>query len=172
MESIQPDTCFHPYKQNIMKLVLLTLSLAFSLGLSYGQDTKETDSKTLIEKQRFEFVAESANPMRGRSIFLSTGYSFVVLPDSIMSNLPYYGRAFQASLDPDDAGYRFTSTDFDYAVKPRKKNGWDINIKPKDVNHSPQIFLSISNSGTGTLRITSANRESISFSGRIQERRN
>ena len=156
-----------------MRYVFNILAIALIAGMGYAQDAQKNieapnDTKALLDSQRFEFVAQSANPLKGRSIHLSPGYTFIVLPDSVVSDLPYYGRAFQASFDTRDAGIKFISTDFDYTVKPRKKNGWDITIKPKDVRHSPQIYLSISTSGTGSLRISSVDRESISFTGYLR----
>ena len=156
-----------------MRYAFNILAIALLAGVGYAQDAQKNseatkDTKALLDSQRFEFVAESANPLKGRSIHLSPGYTFIVLPDSVVSDLPYYGRAFQASFDTRDAGIKFISTDFDYAVKPRKKNGWDISIKPKDVRHAPQIYLSVSTSGTGSLRISSVDRESISFTGYLR----
>lgn len=154
-----------------MKHLLSILTFMLFGGSIYAQETQKEDAKdakALVEGKRFEFVAESANPLRGRTISLSPGYTFIVLSDSLVSDLPYYGRAFQASMDPRDAGIKFTSTNFDYEVKPRKKSGWDVNVKPNDVSRPPKIFLSITASGTGTLRITSVDRESISYSGYIR----
>jgi hypothetical protein len=153
-----------------MKYLVSMLSIMLFGASIYAQETQKEDAKdakALVEGKRFEFVAESANPLRGRTIYLSPGYTFTVLTDSLISDLPYYGRAFQASMDPADAGIKFTSTKFDYEVKPRKKSGWDVNIKPNDGSR-PKIFLSVSTSGTGTLRITSVDRESISYSGYIR----
>jgi hypothetical protein len=70
-------------------------------------------------------------------------------------------------MDPSDAGIKFTSTDFEFTEKARKKGGWNIEIKPKDVQHSPQLYLTISTNGKASLRVTSTDKQSISFSGNI-----
>lgn len=154
-----------------MKYLLNILAVLLIVHFSHGQDDsakkQATDTEALVGGRRFEFIAESASPLRGRTIFLSPGYSFSVLPDSIISHLPYYGRAYQAPMDPNSAGIRFTSTDFSYSGKPRKR-GWDIEIKPKDVQNAPQIYLSIAPNGHASLRITSFERQSISFNGYIR----
>jgi len=108
-------------------------------------------------------------PMRGRNIQLSPGYALTVSPDTVMCDLPYYGRAYQAPMNPSDGGIKFTSTDFEYTVKNQKKGGWDIQIKPKDVRNSPQVSLSISAKGYASMRVISTDRESISFNGVIQK---
>lgn len=156
-----------------MKYAVNILSIMLMVNISFAQDTPKktnepTDSKALVESRRFEFVAESANPLKGRTIFLSPGYTLKVLSDTVAGDLPYYGRAYQASMNPGDAGIKFTSTDSEYSVKPRKKNGWEIQIKPKDVSPSPQINLSVNANGSASLRVTSIDRQSISFNGYIR----
>ena len=154
-----------------MKYFKCLLLFVLSAGISDAQDKNSgeiTDVKELIESRRFEFAAQSANPLRGRTINLSSGYTFTVLPDTVVSYLPYYGRAYQATLDPDDAGIKFTSTDFTYSVKERKKGGWEITVKPKDVEDSPNVNLSISSNGYASLNVISTDKQSISFRGVIK----
>jgi hypothetical protein len=156
-----------------MKIILYILSFVLITQTNYAQDQKKNTAepaeiKTLIESRHFEFVAQSANPLRGRTIYLSPGYSLTVSPDTIESYLPYYGRAYQATLDPDDAGIKFTSTDFTYTVKERKR-GWEIAVEPKDVQHSYRLSLTISATGSTSIRINSVHRQSISFMGHIRK---
>lgn len=154
-----------------MKYLLCIMSMLLAVSLSKGQQaaTPTTgDIASIVKSRKYEFVAESANPMRGRTIFLSPGYSFVVRPDSLLSHLPYYGRAYQATFDPSSAGIKFTSTDFEYTEKPRKKGGWDIQIRPKDVQQS-QLYLSIHDNGRASLRVISIDRQTISFQGFIRQ---
>ena len=150
----------------------LKFILPFLLAASgYAQpknSIETTDVKALIEGRKFEFVAQSANPLRGRTINLSGGYTFTVLPDTVISYLPYYGRAYQATLNPDEAGIKFTSTDFTYDVKERKKGAWEITIHPKDVKNSPNANLTISANGYASLNIISTDKQPISFRGIIK----
>lgn len=154
-----------------MKILLSIIVVFSAAGLSYSQNSEPAskDIKSLIESRRFEFIAESANPLRGRTIFLSQGYTFTVRPDSLISFLPYYGRAYQANLDPSSAGIKFTSTDFEYVEKPRKKGRWEIQIRPRDVPNAPQLNLSIHENGRASMRATSIDRESIGFQGYIKQ---
>jgi hypothetical protein len=153
-----------------MKHILNFLALFLVYNVCSAQDrTQSGDIEARIESKRYEFIAESANPLRGRTIFLSTGHSLTVGPDSIEAYLPYYGRAYQAPMDPSDAGFKFTSTDFEYSSKPRKKRGWEVYIKTNDVSSSPRLNLTIAPDGRASLRITSIDRQSISFDGYIRK---
>lgn len=151
-----------------MRYIIFIFPLVMLLNSTYAQETNEADIAALIESRNFEFHAKSANPLRGRTIFLSPGYTFTVSGDSLISYLPYYGRAYQANIDPSEAGIKFTSTDFEYNVKQKKKR-WDISIRPKDATPSPQILLSVSAGGRASLRLTMIDRQSISFDGQIRK---
>jgi len=150
-----------------MKYLTSLLSFLLIITRLYAQDTDNISE--LIETQRFEFAAESADPLKGRTVFLSPGYTFTVTKDSVISDLPYYGRAYQATMNPSDAGIKFTSTKFDYTKKDRKNGGWELQVSPKDVRSSPRIFLTITASGSATVRINASDRQAISYSGRIKK---
>ena len=141
----------------------------------YAQDAKKEKEavqaeavKNKIDGKRYVFQAQSAMPMKGKSRQLSPGYTLTVSPDTVMCDLPYFGRAYQAPMNASEGGIKFTSTDFEYTVKNQKKGGWDIQIKPKDVRNSSQVSLSISAKGYASLRVISTDRESISFNGYIE----
>jgi hypothetical protein len=137
----------------------------------YAQTDKAADKaagiKNLIDSQNYVFKAQSAMPMSGRTRQLTSDYDVKVTKSQVVSYLPYYGRAYTAPMDPTQGGIQFTSKDFDYTVNPRKKGGWDIQIKPKDYRDVQQFSLSVTESGYATLQVTSTNRQSISFNGYI-----
>ena len=124
--------------------------------------------RQLVEGKRYIFLAQSVSPMTGNIIQLTSLYTFSVMPDSMISDLPYFGRVYQPSMTASDGGIKFTSANFIYSAKERKKGGWEIKIKPKDVRNSPIIFLSISADGYAMVRISSADREAIAYNGRIE----
>ncbi|MEP7319290.1 MAG: DUF4251 domain-containing protein, partial [Panacibacter sp.] len=91
--------------------------------------------------------------------------------DTIISYLPYFGRAYTAPISPEDGGINFTSTDFEYTTALRKKGGWSIEIKFKDQSQVREMNLTIFDNGRADLFVSSNNRQSISFSGNIRERK-
>lgn len=131
------------------------------------QTAKETQIKNLVDSQNYVFKAQSAMPMSGRTRQLTSDYDLKVTKSSIVSYLPYFGRAYTAPINPSQGGIQFTSKDFDYTATPGKKGGWDIQIKPKDYRDVQQMTLSISRDGYASLQVTSTNRQMISFNGYI-----
>ena len=155
---------------------LLTTSLLVGTMIVAGQvnlraqdkkNDREDRIKTAITDKRYVFKATSALPLRGRTIQLTSDYTLTVRGDTVIAFLPYFGRAYTAPLDPAKGGIDFTSTNFDYKAKQRKKGNWEINIKPKDADDVRQLYLSFSASGFGNLQVTSLNRQTISFNGHV-----
>lgn len=122
-----------------------------------------------VEGRKYFMDVESAVPQGGRLKHLSPGYFLRLSGDSLVSHLPYFGQAY-SSAGISDGGYDFTSTDFEYTVSERKKGGWDITIKTKDLQQNAQLFLTIFQNGEASLQITSMSRQSISYSGSLTEK--
>jgi len=149
-------------KIEILFLSLLTLLTA----LVYGQD-KEAALKNSVEAKQFVFHAQTALPMSGSSRHLTTDYVLKISENSVVSYLPFFGRAYSVPYNSTEGGFNFTSTKFDYSSTPAKKGGWQITIKPKDVQDFKEFSLSISENGYGTLQVLSNNRQPISFTGYV-----
>jgi hypothetical protein len=127
------------------------------------------DASTMINAHEFKFIADRVTPLRGRMRQLTSSYDVTVKKDSLVSYLPYFGRAYQAPMDPSKGGIQFTSTQFSYEVNADKKNSWNVVIKPKDQPDVQQFLFTIFENGTATLNVTSTHRDPISFYGNIQK---
>jgi hypothetical protein len=144
-------------------------TLMFSAAL-HAQDMDAPSVKSLLESKNFAFRAQTVLPMGQASRQLTSEYDVRFWSDSIISHLPYFGRAYSASYG-DGGGIQFTSTDFEYKVKARKKGGWDITIKPKDADDVREMNLTVTESGSASLQVSSNKRQPISFNGFITERK-
>ncbi|MEO6730866.1 MAG: DUF4251 domain-containing protein [Ferruginibacter sp.] len=156
--------------KRLIPLLLLFAALIADMQLVTAQkslSTKEVIIQNLIDSQQYVFVAQYVTPMNGHQLYLTSEYSVIVSRDSIITDLPYFGRAFSAPMNPLGGGIKFTSVDFDYRATPRKKGRWDINIKPNDTRDARQLTMSIYDNGSATLQVASANRQPISFRGNI-----
>lgn len=143
----------------------------YTFAAAQGQSTT-TEEKTasLIKSGEFVFTARTALPMRGSSRNLTSEYELSVSRDSIVSYLPYFGRAYTAPMDPSKGGIQFTSTDFGYRVDDLRKGGWRITIQPKDEKDVRQMVLTVSEAGYGTLQVVSNHKQPISFYGVVGRR--
>ena len=143
-----------------MKKLLSTIglsSLIFLFGSNsiVAQDTKqekqakkEAAIRALIETQHYSFEAQTASPLGAATKQLTSGYELKVRKDTLDAYLPYYGRAYQATIGSlEEGSIRFKTTDFKYISAERKKGGWNITISPKNAGDTRQLFLTISVDG-------------------------
>lgn len=162
---------------------MLCVAFACVLGIQSGfaqkltkaekKAAKATEINRLIASGSYVFVADYVipNSMPGRS--LTASYDVTVTPDKLAVWLPYFGRAYAAPRDPSEGGVKLTTTDFTNKVVNKKKN-WEITLTPKHSNSSGaddvrDMVLTVAEDGYASLRVTSLNRQPISFNGHIEE---
>lgn len=159
-----------------MKTLKIILILLLMVGIGSGaaaQTTREAKKaarqaaiKKSIDDKSYTFIANQATPLGGGPIVLSGIYDLRVKSDSVISFLPYYGRAyFDVGYNPTDAGMKFTSTKFSYQTAERKNGGWMITIKPTDAKYIQSLILYISANGYASLTINCVNRDAINYDG-------
>ncbi|HUQ67747.1 MAG TPA: DUF4251 domain-containing protein [Flavitalea sp.] len=144
----------------------LIMSL-FSLTATMAQSDKTSSIKDAIESKQYIFKARTVLPSNGSTRQLTSEYDFTVNKDSILAYLPYFGRAYVATIGNTDGGINFTCTEFSYKVTEEKKGGWIIRIKPKNAGDVQLINLNISKKGYGTLHVDCQNRQGISYTGKV-----
>ena len=152
----------------VHKMTLIALLIGFCSFNLRAQD-KTVAIKNLVDSGEFIFHAQTAMPSSGPTKQLTSEYDVRLSKDAFVSHLPYFGRAYSAPYGSGDGGFDFTSKNFAYSSKPRKKGGWDVTIKPKDVTDVREFLLTVSENGYGTLQAMSNNRRPISFTGYVTE---
>lgn len=155
-------------------VMLAAITGTFHFNALQAQTTKqkeqsqvETVIKKAIDSQRYTFKAQTMMPMNGLTRQLNADYDLSISSDEVISFLPYMGRIYTPPIDPSAGPLRFTSKDFTYNAKTNKKGGWDISIKPKDVNSVREFNLSVSVNGYATLQVSGNDRQPITFYGYI-----
>jgi len=161
--------------QSLYKIITIALLLSgFSIN-ALAQNTsekaaKETAIKNLIDSKNYVFTAKSVNPPGGSVRHLTSEYDMRVMGDSIVTYLPYFGRAYSAPVNLSQGGVQFTSTDFNYTVESKRKE-WEITIKPRESLDVRELILRVFKNGAASLMVTSNNRQTISYNGIIEARR-
>lgn len=149
---------------------ILLSALFFSCSNSKKIEKLNNEEITgMLNSQRFTFVAERVNPLRGSSRNLTSSYDVVVKKDTLNCILPYFGRAYQASADPSKNPLEFTSYQFSYTVKQKNKSDWQVYITPDDYKEVQQFIFEIFGNGTATLNVQNTHRDPISYFGHIEK---
>jgi len=165
---------------------LLSIILIAVTAQTFAQTNKETTLK-IVGNKNFVFVANTAIPMsnadvnkilsrmpggQGGGTINLTGsqYDVRVTKDSVIAYLPYYGRSYNAPMDPNEGGIKFTSKDFSYNETKSKKGSHTIQINTKDVKKENYRFtINISTNGYASLIASSTNKQPITFYGYLAE---
>jgi hypothetical protein len=151
---------------------LVVFATSPSLVSAQSRSEKETNIQKLLNSKNFTFVAESANPMSGSNIRLTSSYYHISFyKDSIDSFLPYFGTAFRSQYGMAQSPLIFTSADFSYEAKTSKKGSQTVTIKINTPNDPDVLTLFVSPAGYGTLQVNSIDRQPISFYGVITPNR-
>lgn len=159
--------------RKILPAFLLTIMALGVAHISSAQTRKEKQAaqkaqvQQWVEAKRYVFVVQTVLPTNGRVRQMTPDFTFKVTPDTLFADLPYFGRAYSAPIDPSKGGIRFRSTDFDYTTDSAKGR-WDIQIKPKDDRDVQSLTLNITESGFASLKVISVNRQPISYNGYIK----
>lgn len=157
-------------------LIIAVIYLMAMLGTTHEAmaqaltQEQELALKSALESQAYNFIALTVIPLAGGERELITHYSVSVSKDSVVCDLPYIGQSYTAPTTNSYEGIKFSSTKFDYKLSTRKKGGWDISIRPKDIHDNNHINISIYKNGTVYCYVTNTNRQSISFSGYIMSK--
>ncbi len=154
----------------IIALIALNLHTTAQTTRKEKKAAKEAAIKQNVDNRNYTFIANTVLPLRGHTRYLTSEYDLRITKDSVIAYLPYFGQAYfdVAYNDPDKAGIKFTSTHFSYVVNEKKKNGWEIVIKPTDVRNTNSLVLNISTDGYASLSVNSTNRDFITFDGYLK----
>lgn len=156
-------------KSCLLIFIATASSVHFTNAQNTSNDSKSNNIEQHIKNKDFVFVAQTALPTNMRSRSLTSAYDFKITNDSLVSSLPFFGRAYSPPLNPLEGGYNFVSTQFSYTIEERKKGGWNIVAIPKDRNNGEKFLLTVFKNGSASLQVTSNNRQPISFFGYVKE---
>lgn len=120
----------------------------------------------LINSQNFVFYARFVEPPASRNINVEgENYTVTYTPDLVESYLPYFGRAYSIGYGG-DAGLKFKGKPESYTVEKKKKY-YLISTTVKGDSDTFRLALSVYFEGSASLIVTSNNRITISYTGRI-----
>src|ERR671912_527219 len=112
---------FAPYSQSYSMKYLLYFSFILMILGFYPENAKaqkmdKSTIKELVESKNFIFKVQTVMPAGSSNIQVTSDYDIKLIGDSLVSYLPYFGRAYSADYGQ-PGGINFTSTEFQYNLK-------------------------------------------------------
>jgi hypothetical protein len=163
------------------KIVLLLLILVLVSSSLDAQETRHARRKArekakieevrqLIGNRDLRFIAQTALPMGGSPIHLTSEYTLDIEADKVISFLPYFGIAYSAEYGGGEGGIKFSEIARKITWKESKK-GFEIVLEVRSPKDLYIMHLSVQPTGYATLDVSSNNRQFINFSGIVEKRK-
>jgi len=167
---LEMDSNLYPMKTFFKQIAIMVLF--FSVSCTSLKTTPESKNEITqkVQVKDYTVIANYANPMRGKQIYLTSGYDLRIKNDSAFAYLPYFGVAYSAPYGGGEGGIKFAEPIHEYSVKSnRKSDGWDIHFKIKGKETDYEIYLNIFNNGSSMFTVNSFNRDAITFNGELKQ---
>ncbi len=153
--------------RNVFTMMMILLSFFMANNYALAQADK-ADVQSILRTKNYLFTAQYAQPLSGQQVTLTSTYTLRIAGDSLVCQLPYYGRAYTVENYPGGSGgIMFTSHHFDYSITPQKHNRYMVSIKISDFTGIQQMYLNISKNGYANLQVTPTNKQAISYYGNV-----
>ncbi len=117
-----------------------------------------------VENRHFTIDVRVAHPLRGRTVQLTSPYDLSVRGDTIISYLPYFGRAYFVPYGG-GKGLNFEGQITAYEVKQGSKGKYVVNMMVQNDEDEYFYFVTLFDNGSASVDVSSRNRDRISFSG-------
>ena len=123
-----------------------------------------------LNERRFTILVDRMYPLRGSSRSVSYGYSVEVRNDSLLSHLPYFGRAYNIPYGG-GKGLSFSAPITSYQEYQKKNSLRHIEIGLTNDEGTYLYTIEVFDNGKSSIDVQSRQRERISFSGEMKDER-
>ncbi|MDR2138324.1 MAG: DUF4251 domain-containing protein [Tannerella sp.] len=150
---------------------MLVLSVAMQTSCSSSLATAKSEQaqtiKQQIESRHYRISVNRMQPLKGPSQYLTSSYSLTVRGDTIISYLPYFGRAYSIPYGG-GKGLNFESTATVYTLSFDAKGTALISFRTRSENEVFLYRIEVFTNGASTIRVASDNRQSVGFYGTLE----
>ena len=162
-------------KKHLISTVMALTALVMIVGCATAEERAARAAeqakavKAALQERNYQIAVNRMYPSRGASKTVSYGYSVEVRNDSLISYLPYFGRAYSVPYGGGN-GLNFSAPINNYQESQLKSNQRRIEIDVKNDEDTYHYTLDIFDNGSTSIDVQSRQREPISFSGDMEFR--
>lgn len=149
----------------IVALTLAGCAASKTSGSNVARDSA-TEIDSLITKRHLTIEINTMHPMGGGDIPVGTDFSLEIRGDSVISRLPYFGKAYTA---PIGNGNAFNFEQRHRGIEITKKNDGTalMLFETKTEEDTFRFRVEIYNNGRAFIHVTSQRRQPISYVGEV-----
>ncbi len=122
--------------------------------------------KEALQNRRYTIDIHMMHPLRGRAVNVTSNYSVEVKGDTLVSYLPYFGRAYQVPYGG-GKGLNFTAPITGYQSETDRKGTTRIMLTSENEENSYLYVLEVFSNGESSVEVQSRQRDRIYYTGRM-----
>lgn len=156
-----------PFILTVWLLMVMGVSTLSAQSRKERREQKRQEIEKVVASGHYKIAVNMALPARGRSVSLTSPYSLEIRNDSVISYLPYYGRAYSVPYGG-GKGLNFKAPITEYSLERDRKNRTQVKFSARNEEDTFDFRISIFGNGSSTIWVNMRNRQSISFYGDIE----
>ncbi len=147
--------------------VILTTACASKEERAAQMAERTQQVEAALQKQHYKIDIQTMTPRQGGSRQVSYGFSLQVKGDTLVSYLPYFGRAYSVPYAGTGKGLNFTERIREYAVERARKGQTLIRLRVQNEEDNYLFTILVFDSGEADIDLQPRERESIRYSGEL-----
>jgi len=159
--------------KSICTLIIVLLSVLYLSGCATSEEkaAQMAEQAALVTRalnnREYKIAVDRMYPMRGSSRSASYGYSVEVRNDSLISYLPYFGRAYNVPYGG-GKGLNFSAPIGNYQEYMMRNGRRHIEIGVTNEEDTYLYTIEVFDNGNSSVEVRARQRERISYSGNVE----
>ena len=150
-------------------LTLLLMACATTAERAARQAETASAVRAALADRHYKITITQAYPLRGGSVNVSRDFYLEVRGDTLVSYLPYFGRAYRSTLGGiNEKGLNFTETIRSYEQAKPKAGLTRIKMRVRNEEDSYVYTLDVFDNGKASIGVQAVERDNIHFDGDME----
>ena len=155
------------------RTVAMMLALLMIVGCATQQEKAEQRAKMrqavaeAVAMRQLHIDIRSMNTLRYGSRSVAFGFFLELRGDTLCSNLPYFGQAYQSPVGSPSIGLNFEAPVLRYSESRPGTNKTQLGLDVRTQEDTYHYLIDLYDTGDAYIRVKGLNRDPISFDGSI-----
>lgn len=170
MLNFAADLIFCAMIRTILGSILTLLLMACATTAERAARQAETASvvNAAVADRHYKITITQAYPQRGGSVNVSRDFFLEVKGDTLVSYLPFFGRAYRSLYGGTEKGLNFTETIRKYEQAKSKAGVTRIRMQARNEEDSYVYTVEIADNGKASIRVQAMERDDMRYDGDLE----
>ncbi len=149
-------------------LALLLMACATTAERAARQAETASAVRAALADRHYKITITQAYPLRGGNVNVSRDFFLEVKGDTLVSYLPFFGRAYRSSYGGMEKGLNFTETIRSYEQAEPKAGLTRIKMRVRNEEDSYVYTIDMFDNGKASIGVQAVERDNIHFDGDME----